>query len=181
MLYPNELIPNSTEMFSVDGTNIVIPKTIVKFKKWRGKPIENTFGNKPLLDFEGSPMFAELAIMKTFTKDGWESRWIEPYGRPKLSPFYLEEWTDSALKDQVDQPIENKEIQELLKRIAEKNNSKFGGCWDVLAWKDEHLIFAESKRSKKDFIQSTQNQWLNAAFKVGLRRENFLMVEWTAT
>ena len=179
MLYPNKLIPNSTELFSVDGNNIEIPKAVVQFKKWEGKPIGNTFGNKPLLDYEGKPMFAELAIMNTFEKNGWESRWVEPYGRPKLSPLYLQEWADSNLKEQVDHPIENKEIQRLLDRIAKANNSRFGGCWDVLAWKDEFLIFAESKRSKKDFIQSTQNEWLNAAFEVGLKRENFLMVEWT--
>ena len=178
MLYPNELIPNSTETFIVNKEKIEIPKCLVEFKKWTGQPIQNTFGNKPLLDFDGKPMFAELLIMNLFLKNGWNSRWVETYGKRTLKPIYLSDWIDDIYKNQIDRPIESLPIQELLNKLAEKNSSNFGGCWDVLAWKDEYLIFAESKRSKKDFLQSTQNKWINASFEVGLDRENFLMVEW---
>jgi hypothetical protein len=47
-----------------------------------------------------------------------------------------------------------------------------------LAWKGSDVIFAESKRSRKDFLQSTQNKWINSAFKKGLKSKNFIIVEW---
>ncbi|WP_417600473.1 hypothetical protein [Owenweeksia hongkongensis] len=162
----------------MNNEKIDIPKCHVQFKRWTGQPIQNTFGNKPLLDFNGKPMFAELLIMNLFLQNSWNSRWVETYGKSKLKPIYLNNWIDDKYKNQIDKPIENLYIQTLLNKIAEKNGSNFGGCWDVLAWKNEYLIFVESKRSKKDFLQSTQNKWLKAGFEVGLKRENFLMVEW---
>ena len=155
-----------------------IPKCKVSFDKWLGQPIENTFGGKPLLNFEGTPVFAELLISKIFKNEGWNTRWIETYGKPKLSPIYLEDWIDSPYKNQINHPIENEQINDLLTAIAVENGNTFGGCWDIFSWKGDNVIFAESKRNKKDSIRSTQENWINSGLKIGLKPHNFMMVEW---
>ena len=65
-----------------------------------------------------------------------------------------------------------------MSKVAEQNKNSYSGCWDVLGWKDDRIIFAESKRSKKDSIRSTQISWLTAGLKHGLKKDNFLIVQW---
>ena len=178
MNYPKELISNSFENFAIDDKIIQIPKSKVEFTAWNGIPIENTFGRKPIINFNEKPMFAELAIMNIFIENGWDSRWIETYGKPKMNPIHLSEWIDEPFKNQKHNPIDNKIVQFLLNAIAKNNNNNFGGCWDVVSWKNNNIIFTESKRSKKDFVQTTQNNWLKSAFEIGLTEENFLIIEW---
>ena len=79
---------------------------------------------------------------------------------------------------EINKSINNSEIETLLNSIAENNDNNYGGCWDIVSWKNDKILFSESKRTKKDFIQSTQNKWLKCSFNLGLRPENFLMVEW---
>lgn len=178
MQYPNDLKPNSTEQFLIKNEIIKIPKCITEFESWNGQPIQNTFGNKPLLEYDGKPMFPELVIMNIFNKNGWNSRWVETYGKPKLKPIFLDDWADDSYKNQIHKPIDDIAIQMLLQDISTINDSNFSGCWDVVSWKGDFIIFTESKRIKKDYLRQTQNGWLNAAFDIGLSSENFLMVEW---
>ena len=178
MEYPKILTPNFLENFEFNGQIVQIPKVIVEFTAWNGIPIENTFGNKPLINFNGKPMFAELAIMNIFIENSWNAKWIETYAKPKMNPIYLSEWIDKPFKNQKNDSIDNKLIQIVLNAIAKNNGDNFGGCWDVVAWKNDKIIFAESKRSKKDSIKTTQNKWLKSAFEIGLTEENFLIVEW---
>ena len=74
--------------------------------------------------------------------------------------------------------ITNGSIQTLLNSIATANGNSFSGCWDVIGWKNDKIIFAESKRTKKDSVRSTQNNWLMAGLKSGLSLNNFLIVQW---
>jgi hypothetical protein len=69
-------------------------------------------------------------------------------------------------------------IIKLLENIATQNGNSYSGCWDVLAWKADKVLFAESKRVKKDSIRSTQTKWLESALKCGLSEKNFLVVQW---
>lgn len=68
----------------------------------------------------------------------------------------------------------------MLREIAALNGGNFSGCWDVLAWKGDRIIFAESKRSKRDKINKNQIRWLKVSLCYGLKPENFLVVEWDA-
>ena len=74
--------------------------------------------------------------------------------------------------------ITNEKIKTIISGISKCNNNSYSGCWDVLGWKDDKIIFAESKRTKKDKIRSTQINWLSAGLKFGLKAEKFLIVEW---
>ena len=177
-MYPKFLTPTEVEIFKIGEETYEVPKCIVKFEKWNGEPVKETFGGKPIVNVNEKPMFAELAIMEHFIAEGWESRWIETYGKSKSEPICLSEWKDEKYKNQVHNPIENETILTLLKEISTENENSYSGCWDVLGWKDSRIIFAESKRTKKDSIRSTQNNWLNAGLKSGLKLNNFLIVQW---
>ncbi len=177
-MYPKFLIPSEVEIFRIGEETYEVPKCIVKFEKWKGKQLKETFGGKQIVCINNKPMFAELAIMEYFFSAGWESRWIETYGKSKSEPIFLSEWKDEKFKFQVHNPIENETILKLLKTIATENDNSYSGCWDVFGWKDDKIIFAESKRKKKDSIRSTQKKWLLAGLKSGLKLNNFLIVQW---
>lgn len=178
MKYPEKLIPNSFERFEITGKEISIPKCRIEFDKWNGVPLKNSFGGKPCVNLNDCAMFAELAIMNLFIQSGWKARWVETYGKSKLNPIHLSAWNEEGFKHQVHHPIDDEFIQNSLNEIAHINEFNYGGIWDVVAWKNQDIIFAESKRHKKDYIQSTQSKWLKSAFEFGLTEDNFLMIEW---
>jgi hypothetical protein len=176
--YPSTLTPDHTEDFVYEGTLYRIPGVTLQFKKWIGDTIANTFGGKPLIDYEGIPMFAELAIQRTAIKGGWNARWVETYASKGGTPYYFTEWSDLPLNQQVVTPLNDTYHEELLANIALKNNNSFSGCWDVLMWKEQRAVFMESKRFKKDSVRNTQLNWLKAGLATGLRTDNFLIVQW---
>jgi hypothetical protein len=176
--YPKTLIPDSIEIFKIEEEKHQIPKSNVSFGNWIGKPIQNTFGRKTLLKVDNKPSFAELAIVDLFEKEGWEAHWICTYGRVKQNPLFLKEWKDDNLKNQENSPIKKIWVLDLLNKMASLNGYSFSECWDVVAWKDNNIVFAESKRQKKDSIRQTQIKWLEAGLKNGLPEESFLVVEW---
>lgn len=178
MIYPDCLYPTKTETFILNDKIVETPKCAIAFERWTGDAINETFGGKPIVCFDGKPMFAELAIMNHFIIDGWEARWVETYGRGKKEPVCLHEWKDDKYRNQVHQPILDIKITTLLVQIAELNSGSYSGCWDVLAWKDNHVLFAESKRNKKDSMRTSQNNWLKSALQFGLKADNFLVVQW---
>lgn len=178
MNFPLQEFPISTEHILIGSTDVLIPKIAPRFRKWMGETVKNTFGNKALVDVNGQPLFAELAILELFTRNGWDGRWIETYGKSAMSPALLTNWTDRPYKEQIHQPIKDSFIIQMLERIASANNNSYSGCWDVLGWKSQQFIFAESKRKSKDVIRNTQIEWLRAALNCGLDRSNFLFVEW---
>src|ERR1700712_5442299 len=149
-LYPSLLKPTSIELFTINDKSIEIPKSTIAFKKWEGLAIANTFGGKPLVDFDGVPMFAELAIMKLFIISGWNARWIETYGASDKAPYHFSDWIDAKLTGQPIDLIQEEHILTRLNEISLINKNFYSGCWDILGWLNEHIVFAESKRSKKD-------------------------------
>lgn len=167
------------ELFTLpSGEQILIPKYAPTFKQWLGIPLNETFGGKTVLDVDGRPMFAELAIMNLFKRSGWQARWVETYAKSKTAPIFLSEWKDDKYKNQLADPIADEKILRCLSDIAEINKNNYGGCWDVVAWKDDSIVFAESKRRKQDRIQETQINWLTAALAYGLKPQNFTLIEW---
>ena len=162
------LTANSQEIITLpSGKEVHIPKAIVEFKAWDGPPIKDTYGGKALLDYKGTPLFAELVILRMLEEDGWSGVWVDNYrkkfriGMPGAeSPIPLP-------------PAQ----QKILDTIKEMNGS-MSGCWDVFAWHDNKILFAESKLSGKDRIRSTQIKWFQRALEAGYALKNFLLVEW---
>lgn len=167
MYYPQALRPTASATFVLSSNEkIEVPKATPYFEQWLGEPLENTYGGKAVLNFNGEPLFAELGILRIFENEGWNGVWVDTYGRR-----FRTNWSGS---EQFDLPEEK---QALFDQIcnAGKSNS---GCWDVFCWKNDDIIFAEAKRLKNDRIQASQINWLEAALKCGLKPESFLVVEW---
>src|SRR5712664_137043 len=61
------------------GDSVDVPRCRYCFVPWRGDSIADTFGGKVVLDFCGEPVFAELAILKSLQKMGWDGVWVDTY------------------------------------------------------------------------------------------------------
>ena len=161
---------------------LAIPKVELLLRRWQGVPIADDFGSKPLINFAGRPVFAELAVYELFRLSGWEARWIETYGAPVKNPKCYTDWLTAVPREaratQLHHPIEDERITAFMQRLMMANNQTFAGCWDVLGWQGDVLIFAECKRHRKDKLRVTQPRWMAAGLQQGLQPENFLLVEW---
>jgi hypothetical protein len=96
--YPEQLMPETVDDLRLpSGPSVQIPKTQPVFRLWGGEFTGDTWGNKTLIDVDGTPMFAELAILKLFQKDGW----LEAAMRTGLDPsaFLIVElaWASSSI------------------------------------------------------------------------------------
>ena len=169
-LYPEQLMPETVENLHLpSGLDVQIPKAAPVFRVWSGEFTGDTYGNKPLLDVDGVPMFAELAILRLFQKDGWNGVWVDSFGKK-----YRTSWGEEGVVR-----LSGDKLQ-LLKAIHQRAGSA-SGCFDVFCWKDDSVVFAESKRRAKDEIRQTQLAWLEAAMQTGLDGSAFLIVEWTSS
>ena len=163
MEYPSDLKPTTTQAFSLpSGRAVSVPKTCPTFVPWRGAVDLDKYGNKAVLDFHGEPAFAEIAILRLLQQAGWSGVWIDTYRKRFLV----------GIGKEVDLPIERQTVLDSI--------SKSGiGCFDVFAWKNRAILFAESKCASRDRIRLTQLRWLEAALTAGLSPDSFLVVEWS--
>ncbi len=167
MKYPERINPTSTEKFHLLSGNVVaIQKSFLSFERWHGEPVNDTYNNKPVVNYNSKPAFAELAILRIFESDGWQGVWVDTY-RGKFRTEYFP-------KNEVYLPNEQKIV---LQSIYAANGSR-KGCWDVFCWKESKHIFTESKWQGHDNIRDTQRHWLEAAIKCGMPMDSFLVVEW---
>lgn len=155
------------EIILPSGRKVSVVKYFLKFKEWKGKPIPNSYGNKAVIDFNGEPVFAELAVLKLFQYHGWDGVWVDSYRRK----FRI------GLPDVVD-PIDLPTDKKVLLDSIKQKTGASGGCWDIFVWKDDKLLFIELKRNKKDRIQDSQKIWMEKSLNYGLILSNFILIEW---
>lgn len=156
------------ETFSLSsGVSVLIQKYFLTFTPWKGVPIPNTYNGKAVIDWNGEPLFAELAVLRLFQSHGWEGVWVDSYHRKYRI----------GLPD-VAEPVELPEKQKQLIESIRAKTGRSGGCWDVLVWKGEEVLFIELKRQKKDAIQDSQRWWLEASISEGIQSKNFAFLEW---
>ncbi len=98
--YPSLLRPTATETLFVADQPIVVPKVELAFRPWVQAGLVNYFGHKPLINFAGRPVFAEVCIYELFRLSGWDARWVETYGAPATGPYLFTDWADAPLKHQ---------------------------------------------------------------------------------
>jgi hypothetical protein len=154
------------ELTLPSGKSVAIPRCDYMFSPWRGTPILDTYGGKAVLDWNGKPVFAELAILGVLERAGWDGVWVDTYRR---------KFRRSMPPECCKLPSH---AQELYDRICRANGGKASGCFDVFAWKDGDYLFVESKRKSKDSIQKTQKAWIVAALAAGIPLDSLLICEW---
>jgi hypothetical protein len=146
------------------GKPVEVKKYFLTFRKWIGNPIANTYGGKAVIDFNGEPLFAELAVLKLFQQNGWDGVWVDK----KLYRVGLLGVPTILLPED-----KQKTLDQIRSRMIGS-----GGCWDLFLWKDERVLFVELKKSKEDRIRDSQRQWLEVAIESGHLPSNFLFIEW---
>lgn len=170
MNYPASLVPSAIEQFRLaDGRTVGVPKATPTFRTWSGPPPGDTYGGKPVVDVEGRPTFAELAVLETFRRAQWDGVWIDTY-RNRFRAGY---WGVEPVTALPARP------GALLERILAARGTGRSGTWDVYSWRGDDVLFAEAKRAGRDQIRPTQVTWLEAALRVGVRIDSLLVVEWT--
>ena len=163
---PLSLTPSGQEIFTLaSGRELRIPKATPTFEPWLGAPLPDTFGGKQVLDFRGEAVFAELAILRAFQAEGWQGGWIDTYRQQ----------VRCGMSESFELPTRR---QDLLNQIYATAGSR-SGCFDVFVWKGDAVVFAESKRKKRDRIRKTQVRWLEAALAHGISPFQLLVVEWS--
>lgn len=157
----HRLLSEPLEVKLPSGNSVLVPRCEFPLKLWRGKPIAATHGPKPVLELNGNPVFAEMAIVRILQRAGWDAVWVDNW---------YEKFRHSMPPHECTLPAH---AQELFDRIRVANKGKVGGCFDVLAWKGREYLFVESKW--KDSIGDKQKRWLEAALDSGLPLRSFLI------
>jgi hypothetical protein len=167
MSYPPALLPTASESIALPGGGaVLVPKVEARFAPWRGSSSADTYGRKTLLAWDERPAFAELVVLWTLQREGWEGVWVDSY-RSKYRVGLLEEKA-------VELPSSRRALLESVRQVTGQR----GGVWDVYGWRDERVLFVELKRRRRDRIRLGQRRFLEAALKQQLSLEAFLIVEW---
>jgi hypothetical protein len=168
MNYPASLQPTSTETLTLpSGRSVAIPKATPTFSLWRGNHVE-TYGRKAVLDFNGRPAFAELAILWTLQNEGRQGVWIDSFRRAFRTGY----WNSPPEKSLPQKPSSLcDEIWNLAKTRS--------GAWDVFCWQDDRVLFCEAKKAGRDRIRPSQLLFAESALNAGVPLDSFLFVEWT--
>lgn len=181
---PAELQPAAELPFDLPSGRVTIRTATPNFVPWpadRPRPAD-TKGNKPLVDAGRQVCFGELAILGALLRDSWEGRWIDNYPLPPT--FRVAYWDRQLVKlsresANIALPSAPRALYESI--CARSGDLRGGGAWDVIAWKGDEVVFVEAKkRASGDKIREGQLRWLDAALQLGVPRECFLFVEWTA-
>lgn len=156
--------PSGIETIKLSIDRIVyINKYFLTFKKWNGKPIASTYGRKAVIDFNGEPVFAELAALRLAQSHGWQGAWVDKtkyrIGLLDVAPINIPE-----------------DKQKIIDKIRSKISGS-GGCWDLFLWKENQILFIELK-SKIDHVQDSQIKWLEVSLDLGYPVSNFIFIEW---
>jgi len=127
------------------------------------------FRRKRLVSVAGSSLFAELAVVRLFKLAGWTAYWRDGYGGGWVADGDLERSHLPQLPASLGSSV-----------VADVTRARGGlsGCWDVVAWKANLVVFAECKRRRGDRLTGKQGRWLRSALDVGLPNEAFVVVEW---
>jgi hypothetical protein len=148
------------------GTTVSLAACSHDFKLWEGPPPPDAYGGKAVLDSNGEPVFAELAILRLIQEEGWQGVWIDTYRR-KFRQFLPPH--SCSLPPHAERFLDN----------ANQGRKWRSGCSDLLAWNDLQYLFVEAKRRGKDLIRDTQRQWLESALNSGLPLDTFAIFEWS--
>jgi VRR-NUC domain len=154
---------------SPKSPKITIATWTIRFAKWLGKPLDElqkgSYKIKPLVEINGEPNFGELAILRLLQKDGWDGVWVDTY--------HDKFW--KGLPDRTKPCSLPEKSQEIYDKIVTKHG-RYGGFFDVFAWREQELLFAEYK-GEGDKLKPNQISWIEAAVSSGISPDSLLLIE----
>jgi hypothetical protein len=166
---PAELNPGGEiEFLLPSGRMIALPRCRPRFARWQG-PVTDDHGSSDVVDHGGRPASPAIAVLRAFQGAGWEGAWIDPIGHTLRTD-------DRSAPPLLELPAGPGQV---LHQIEEAARSR-KGTWDLLCWREGHVLFAVVLRLGRDRIRSHQLSWLESALMKGrLTPESFLVVEWS--
>ena len=131
---------------------------------------KRTYDIKPQIEVAGEILYPELALVRLAQKVGWEAAWMDS--------FHYGVWRDMPTTQRVQIPDQQ---VELLDRITSQERTKDGrtrwaGCWDVVAWREDEVAFIESKGTEE--LEGSQLRFLESALTIGVPLEAFSLAVW---
>ncbi len=195
---PEMLALRSTKC-RLSGEGVLIQKYFVRFDAhrlaWKTKPdgkrvIVGDSHNKKASMIGGRDKYAEYALRHALEEVGWNARWVDRYKRQ------IWKGVDTG-QSRTDDPL-----PALVEHIRRAKSTlcyqadywtALAGCWDVVAWRGDQLLFVEAKRQdgpgearrlgvkrcSGDSINDEQRAWLAAARVVpAFPAPVFAVVEW---
>lgn len=146
------------------GSTAHIAVDRLSFRKWTGVRPVSDWNGKPVVGPPDRP-FSELQILTTCEAQGWEGAWVY---RPRK---FLRSWEPRAFASV---PTKVMVLHDQISSFA----GRTGGCWDILCWRDDQVLFIESKwPDLGDELKPPQAEWLQAALSCGLTNSNFRIIE----
>ena len=127
--------------------------------------LRSTYTSKPLVEIDGESLFGELAIVRLLGSDGWSAVWADTLNGQKFWAGMPHSASPVKLPPRV---------RELYERIVEIKGTA-GGCFDVIAWKGERVVFLEYK-GPKDRPNRNELLWIDAALSAGVLEEDLFFV-----
>jgi len=170
--------PTTWESLAISpGRKEAVRKATPGFPKWAGESPGSDYGGKPIVDFEGSPAFAELTILWTVNSAGWDGMWVTHAGGRENHRRGVWGTQESFQAPQ--------DVLSFLSAIRASRGDSSKGTWDIVCWPRDassiassDLRFIESKWGGKDGIKVDQIDWYRVVREAGVPREAFLIVEW---
>lgn len=132
-------------------------------QEWR-EHWADEYGKVMLRDPRDGPdrTVAEFEVIKALRGARWGARWQDTFGS---APAWMRPWTQ-------DDTIP-KTVSELLLTI--RTASPIAKPWDVLAWRDNDVLFVECKAAKEKFT-NPELAFIWGATKVGIPLDRFAVV-----
>jgi hypothetical protein len=155
-------------LVSKNGRAIPIDKYLFRFQRWPQPHDFDTYGGKPLLNLNGEPLFAELVLLRLLERQGYKGVWVDTFrtkfwqGLPGLAAPVVPELI----------------ILDAYNKIYRLKGGPGAGCFDIIAYREGHFVFAELKRKTKDAIRPTQVEWLEAALNAEFHKPTVFIAEW---
>jgi hypothetical protein len=131
-------------------------------------PIPGSYLNKPLVLYDGQPLFGEIAVARALEKDGWSAVWVDTYhsrGQERLFWNGLPDRTRPVVLNRAS-PV----ASQIYEKIRDRNRGG-GGFFDVLAWRGADIVFIEYK-GKGDASNVNELRWIDSALSSGLTQDN---------
>ena len=149
---------------------ICVPSWTVQFPpahppKLPSDVLKKTYTSKPLVDVDGEHVFGELAIVLLLAKDGWTALWADTFHGRKF-------W--SGMPHKTEPVFPPSPVKSLYDRIAARKGGP-SGCFDVVAWRGERIIWVEYK-GPNDRPNQNESHWLEAALGAGVVETDLLLV-----